>query len=243
MSHCTWCIYTSQSSIYRKNYKLYLGHCQEVMNEVSGGVTPFFSHGCYWLPWKHLLAGFRICKIFYPISVDSQLLRGFWNVFLSIKREQSMQWSTVFNKLYVINKGWIELFVDVWTCTDSQSHLSILKISICIAVNQKANTWIIFKQSAVLTSHDFLKCLFYAGINGDMVKITESNWYSRFAVMLPNVHFSHLWKVAISCPLFYLICEYPFDIKCQYLCSGINGLQSNVKFKFSLQFANSQIRV
>lgn len=49
LSHCTWCIYTSQSSIYRKNCKLYLGHCQEVMNEVSGGVNPIL------FPWVLLV--------------------------------------------------------------------------------------------------------------------------------------------------------------------------------------------
>lgn len=49
LSHCTWGIYTSQTRIYRKNCKLYLGHCQEVMNEVSGGVTPIL------FPWVLLV--------------------------------------------------------------------------------------------------------------------------------------------------------------------------------------------
>lgn len=103
----TWCIYTSQTSIYRKNCKLYLGHCQKVMNEVSGGVTPIPFPWVQLAPlevfasWFQNMQGFlaSISRLIVFAGILKCWIGNIWNIVGS-----SALFSRRYKVLHVINR-------------------------------------------------------------------------------------------------------------------------------------------
>lgn len=118
LRHCTRFIYCSQSSTYKKHCKLYLGHCQEVMNEVTGGVTPVL-FSWVWLALFHWFPNMQgFLPSIYGLIACTGLLKGFlvsWDKTVC----KGMPSSASCVVLYVVNRNGRTVCV---VCTHSLAH-------------------------------------------------------------------------------------------------------------------------